>query len=720
MEAFAQNPKSKWRVLFDPANAEMNRAVADLSSALKITKTTAKLLCLRGYRTIDEAERFLHFSDIIPHDPFLMKDMDHAVERLQNAVKKKETIAIFGDYDVDGATATALLYLYLSQKGANVGYYIPSRSKEGYGLSAPAIDVLNSKGVSLIVTVDTGITSIDEIAYAKKKGIDVIVTDHHACRPELPDCCAVVNPHRADDTYPFSELAGVGVAFKFACAMEIRQFEKEGKSPLEAVLNVSNAYADLVAVGTIADVMPVVDENRLLIAKGIANMETNCRPGLQALMDAAAGIGRTKQRKITSAYIGFVIAPRINAAGRVAEAGIAVELLLSETQARAERYANRLCKLNVERQTEETRIAEEAFRMIEQMPAEDRRRVIVLDHDNWHPGIIGIVASRVTERYGLPCILISYEGSEDGTGKGSGRSVKGLNLVHALAFCKDILVRFGGHELAAGLSVRKKDVPELRRLLNEYAETHMDREISVQKEADCTLEIGEMTLRLIEELHLLEPYGNGNPAPNFLLRQARVAKITSMSAGKHVRLQLEKDDLSMVAVWFGHGVTDLPFEEGEYADFLFRLDANEFNGTVRAQMLVQDASFAEQDELRLSAERARYEEILAGGTFSNSENILPDRQDLGIFYQFLRKEQGKGKTCFPIRRLLFHLNGSEPRFTYSKIRFSMQILEELNLCAFTEPSVDYFVMEWNQTPKKTDLEQSALLQKLRETMKKTS
>lgn len=710
--------KSKWRVLFNPADEGLNQTAADLSIALKITATTAKLLCLRGYKTPAEAERFLHFSDIVPHDPFLMKDMDRAVARLQTALDRKERIAVFGDYDVDGATATSLLYLYLSQKGADVGYYIPSRSKEGYGLSTAAIDILKDKGVSLIVTVDTGITSIEEIAYAKWKGIDTIVTDHHACRPELPDCCAVVNPHRADDAYPFCELAGVGVAFKLACAVEIRQFEKEGKEPLEAVMKISNAYADLVAVGTIADVMPVIDENRLLIAKGLADMEANCRPGLRALMDAAAGPGKSKQRKITSSYIGFVIAPRINAAGRVAEAGIAVELLLSETHSRAVHYANQLCELNAARQAEETQIAEEAFRMIEEMPVQDRRRVIVLDHDDWNPGIIGIVASRITERYGLPCILISYDGSEDGSGKGSGRSVKGLNLVEALAACKDLLIRYGGHELAAGLSVRKKDVPALRRLLNDYADAHAGEEIfALQKEADCTLEIGEMTLRLIEELHLMEPYGSGNPTPNFLLRAAKVVKITPMSGGKHVRLQLEKDGLSMVAVWFGRGVTDLPFEEGELADFLFRLDANEFNGTVRVQMFLQDAAYAESEELIFLSERAKYQAVCNGEPFSEADGILPDRKDLAAIYQFFRKEWENGKSCFPIRRIQERLDQLGNPFTYAKIRFSMRILEELNLCSFAEPGEDYFVMEWNPAPAKTDLEASALLRNLRGMMK---
>ena len=715
MNSSTQN-QSKWRVLFPAEDEKINAAVSDLSRSLKITNATAKLLYLRGFQTAKEAESFLRFENVTPHDPFLMKDMDRAVERMETALAQKEKIAIFGDYDVDGATSVSLLYLYLSERGADVGYYIPSRSKEGYGLSAAAIDILQKKGVSLMVTVDTGITSVDEIAYAKSVGIDTVVTDHHACRPELPECAAVVNPHRADDTYPFEELAGVGVAFKLACAMEIKKGEREGRTPLECIQKMSDLYADLVAVGTIADVMPMLDENRLFIVKGISNMEKDCRQGLRALMDAAAGPGRSRPQKITSSYIGFALAPRINAAGRVAEAGIAVELLLSKTQNRAYHYANQLCELNAARQAEEMQIAEEAFRKVEQMPEKDRRRVIVLDSDHWHPGIIGIVASRVTERYGLPTILITYEGSEDGAGKGSGRSVKGLNLVEALSSCGDLLLRYGGHELAAGLSIRKKDVPKLRDRLNEYAESHSKETVCLQREADCELEIGEMTMRLIEELRLLEPYGNANPTPAFLLRNAHVAKITPMSGGKHVRLLLEKDGLSMVAVWFGKGITDLPFEEKENAAFLFRLDSNEFNGTVQVQMVLQDASFAEEDAVALAKERARYEEICNGAPFTKAENIFPERSDFAAVYQFLRKEVEKGKTCFPMRRLLWQFKQAGLSFNYAKVRFILQILQELHFCEITEPSKDSFLIEWNPEPKKKNLEQSLVLQKLRGAM----
>lgn len=708
------NPKKQWHLLFDAPDSLATQAVSELSEALNVTPTTAKLLYLRGYRTVAEAKRFFRLEEAEPHDPFLLRDMRRAVDRVNQAVENRERIAVYGDYDVDGVTATSLLYLYLSNLGADVGYYIPSRSKEGYGLSRGAIDQLREKGVSLLITVDTGITAIEEIAYARSVGIDTVVTDHHECRPELPDACAVVNPHRADDPYPFKELAGVGVAFKLACAMESDRCEKAGTSVFEGVLRVCDQYADLVAIGTIADVMPVTDENRLLIAKGLSVMETRCRPGLCALI-SAANAGKNRVRKLSSSYIGFVVAPRLNAAGRVADASLAVELLLSESLGQAEALAAKLCELNTERQTEENRIAEEAYRMIEQMPEEDKKRILVIDHDDWHPGVIGIVSSRVTERYGLPSILITYEGSEDDVGKGSGRSVKGLNLVEALDACRDLLVRYGGHELAAGLSVRRRDVAALRRRLNEYAMEHLSgEELTVQIDVDCELDVRDLSIRLAEELEQLEPFGNGNAAPLFVLRDAHVQKIQPIGGGKHVRLTVEKDGISTVAVWFGKTVTELPFEEGETADFLFQLQINEFNGTYSLQMLLRDADLAKSDQERFAAEKARFTEIEAGGMFDESENLLPDRDDVAIVYQFLRRETGNGHTSFPARRLLNVLNRcSGVPFTYAKLRIILLVLRELNLCGVSEPTEDHFLFDFYVQPVKTNLEHSAVLRRFR-------
>lgn len=710
MESVLENPVKQWCLLFDESDPDAARTVAELSSALRITSVTAKLLYLRGYRTVEAANRFFHLEEAEPHDPFLLRDMEPAVERLLLAIERKERIAVYGDYDVDGVTSTSLLYLYLSEYGADVGYYIPSRSKEGYGLSAGAIDALREKGVSLMVTVDTGITAVEEIAYAKSLGIDTIVTDHHECRPELPDACAVVNPHRADDNYPFKELAGVGVAFKLVCAMETEKCRREGKSVYKGISRLCNDYADLIAIGTVADVMPVTDENRLFVAKGLAVMESRPRLGLSALIDAASA-NRGRPRKLTSTYIGFVIAPRMNAAGRMAEASAAVELLLSDHKATADDYANRLCKLNAERQSEENRIAEEAYRKIEAMPAEERRNVLVIDSDDWNQGVVGIVSSRVTERYGLPSILISYDGSDDDVGKGSGRSVKGLNLVEALTACGDLLLRYGGHELAAGLSVRRRDVAALRRRLNEYADEHLSEEARVcQIDADCELSVRDMTIRLAEEIARFEPFGNGNSAPKFVLRDAKVLNIRPMGGGKHVRLQVEKDGVSVSAVWFGKAVSELPFSDGELADFLFEINLNEYNGVFSLQMLLRDAIPAESDREKFQAEKQRYEEIEAGGTFTSEERIFPDRSDVALVYQLLRRETRMGHTGFFARRLLGALvreNGNV--FPYAKMRIVLRVLQELKLCDYAEPIKDYFVFDFCDRPEKTDLEQSAVL-----------
>lgn len=719
MENVVKKTNKQWNLLFDDQDQVASSVICELASALRVTLTTAKLLYLRGYPTVSEAEHFFRLEEAEPHDPFLLKDMKKAVSRVQLALERNERIAIYGDYDVDGVTATSLLYLYLSEYGADVLSYIPNR-KEGYGLSKSAIDSLRGKGVKLVITVDTGITAVEEIAYAESLGIETVITDHHECLSELPKACAVVDPHRSDDTYPFLGLAGVGVAFKLVCALEMQKCEQEGTSALEGILRLCNDYADLVAVGTIADVMPVTDENRLFIAKGLSNMETHCRLGLKALIDAASS-NRASRRDLTSAFIGFVLAPRINAAGRVADASIAVELLLTDQKERADALAKRLCELNSERQAEENRIVQEAYRKIEALPEEDRRDVLVIDSDDWHQGVIGIVSSRLTEQYGLPSILITYEGATDDIGKGSGRSVKGLNLVEELAACSDLLVRYGGHELAAGLSVRRRDVALLRSRLNEYASEHFSgADHIIQIDADCEISARDMTMRLAEEIGMLEPFGIGNATPNFILRDATVLKIAPIGGGKHVRLLLEKDGVSATAVWFGKCASELPFTEGELADFLFQISINEFNGVFSVQMLVQDATVARSEQMKLDSEKERFQAILSGGTYTAEENILPDRNDIAVVYRFLRQETENGRTSFPARRLLSSLNRqSGISFTYGKVRIILSVLQELHLCDYAETVPDHFIFEFCERPEKTDLERSETLSRFRSQLRKS-
>ncbi|MBR6708248.1 MAG: single-stranded-DNA-specific exonuclease RecJ, partial [Clostridia bacterium] len=473
-----------------------------LSEALEIAPLTAKLLINRGYDSPETARAFIRNEATLLHDPFLLNDMEQATARILAAIEGHERIVIYGDYDVDGVTAVSTLYLYLEELGADIHYYIPSRSGEGYGLSFCAIDRLADDGTNLIITVDTGITAIEEAAHAAERGIDMVVTDHHECRPELPEVCAVVNPRRPDSTYPFDELAGVGVVFKLICALELKRARVKGTSELEAIRRICVEYADLTAIGTIADVMPLRDENRLIVSYGLRLIEKQTRIGLSALIEAASsgnpdvrpasetGAVRhkpmIKRKKITSGFIGFTIAPRINAAGRISNASRAVELFLSHDHDEAYSLALELCEINRQRQIKENSIAEQAYAMIEQQHDFEHDPVIVLADDEWQQGIIGIVSSRITEKYGLPSILISFDGvhglyeSPDDPGKGSGRSIKGMNLVQALTACDDLLVKFGGHELAAGLTVSRGNLEAFRTRINEYAREHLsDKDMTV-------------------------------------------------------------------------------------------------------------------------------------------------------------------------------------------------------------------------------------------------
>ena len=728
-ERRTKKQEKKWNTNYQ-ATAEAEIAIRRMASETNLSEITSRLLYIRGYRTTEEALRFLRLEEAFLHDPFLMKDMSRAVERIELALERHEKIAVYGDYDVDGVTSVSLIYLYIKSFGGDIGYYIPSRSLEGYGLSAQAIDRLHGQGVNLIITVDTGITANAETEYAASLGIDMVITDHHECRAELPKACAVVNPHRADDDYPFAELAGVGVVFKLVCAMEMSKCRRAGLAEIDGVRRICQEYADLAAIGTVADVMPVTDENRLIISMGLHRMETDCRLGLRALSDAAsAGKERpsSKPRKINSSYIGFVIAPRMNAAGRVSRASIAVELLLSERMDRAEELAQELCRLNAERQVEENRISEEAYQKIDAMAEEDKRCVLVLDDDTWHQGIIGIVSSRITERYGLPSILITYDGAIEGEvsvsdiGKGSGRSLKGLNLVEALTDCEDLLVRYGGHELAAGLSICRRDVGTFRKRINDYAFERLHGEpICPALEADCEVEMTDLTMKLAGELNYLEPFGISNPVPCFVLRDVRVLRIVPMGGGKHLRMTVEKDGVRINAVWFGMSVSELPFEQDEEVDLMFQLNVNEFQDTVSLQLLLQDARVSARSSAKLQAQVQRYHEICNGAFYEPWENVLPTRDDVAAVYTFLRKEFRSGHTSFPMRRLMLQIDAPNgEKFGYVKLKFILRILEELQICGVSEPVQDHFVFDIFYAAK-TNLEKSSILHKLKSQQRKAT
>ena len=716
----------KWSLLYRPGNQETDDGIRALARESGISEIMARLLYMRGYPTADRVRAFLRQEESQFHDPYLLLDMQAAVERVFSALEGGERIAIYGDYDVDGVTSVSLLYLYLKAQGGDVEYYIPSRIKEGYGISAPALDILREHGVSLMITVDTGITAIDEIEYAKGLGIDTVVTDHHECRAELPNACAVVNPHRADDPYPFKELAGVGVVFKLICALEMEKCRRNGISLQEGIRTVCKEYADLVCIGTIADVMPIVDENRLIVTYGLKLVENTKRPGLCALIDAASGGKGTRKRKVNSSFIGFTIAPRMNAAGRVSDASIAVELLLTQSKEKAFALAEQLCELNLTRQVEENRIAEEAYQKIGQTLAGENDRVIVIENDSWQQGIIGIVSSRITERYGLPSILISFDGSTDGEptmsdlGKGSGRSVKGLNLVEALTACEDLLVRFGGHELAAGLTVQRCNVDAFRNRINQYAKEQLGEEpLCVTLDADCEVEVSDLSMSLAQEIATLEPFGVSNPVPVFVLKDARLVRVIPMGGGKHVKLILEKDGVELSAVWFGMNALRLPFEPTEEVDVMFQLNINEFQNNVSLQLLVQDMRLSENFDHHYRDQKSLYERIWQGETFSSEDSIVPTRDDVATVYKFLRREYRNGHSVFSLRRILSHLRACGViEIGYVKLKFIVRIIQELSLCGVTETDVDHYVFEFYDVTAKTNLEKSSILHKLKKQLRK--
>ena len=725
--------KKKWALRYSVGNAEIDAEIAALSAQTELSLIMARLLYTRGYRTPKEVNAFFRQEEACLHDPYLMRDVAPAVERIAAAIDRGERIAIYGDYDVDGVTSVSLLYLYLTSYGADVGYYIPSRTKEGYGLSKPAIDTLHARGVRLMITVDTGITAIEEIEYAKTLGIDTVVTDHHECRAVLPKACAAVNPHRADDAYPFKELAGVGVVFKLVCAFEMAQCRRRGESEMDGVRRVCREYADLVAIGTIADVMPVVDENRLIVSLGLRMLENTTRPGLRTLIEAASGnkMGEgskyLKKRKINSSFIGFTIAPRMNAAGRVSSASIAVELLLSRDDATATALAEELCELNLQRQIEENRIAETAYKKIEQTMDAENNLVIVIDDDEWKQGIIGIVSSRITERYGLPSILVSFEGSVNGNpsaddvGKGSGRSVKGMNLVEALTDSEEFLVRFGGHELAAGLSIRRADIDEFRKRINRYAKERLNEEtLSVSLDADCEVQMKELTLTLAQQIASMEPFGISNPVPNFVLCDARIRRIVPMGGGKHIRMILEKDGVEMTAVRFGVTAEDFSAHDvGELVDVLFQLNVNEYQGVTSLQMILQDIRPAASRERVFSEQALRYEEIRAGASFDEAEDVIPSRDDIAAVFTALRREFRAGRSTFSMRRILLLLeNRTQGQIGYVKLKFIIRIMQELQICDVTEPHTDTYLFEFQYQPTKTSIEKSSILRKLKTQMRR--
>ncbi len=716
--------EKKW-ILKSTHSEDSARECAEISRALGIAPVIAKLLYNRGYTTPALAKNFIYMEDELLANPFDMKDMEEAIARIRRAVDTGEKITVYGDYDVDGVTAVCTLYLYLKSIGADVSYYIPNRNGEGYGVSRSAIDLIKSAGTRLVITVDTGITAKEEVEYARSIGVDFIITDHHECHTELPSAIASVNPHRPDCPYPFKELAGVGVVFKVICAYEERYVTP---NKIKATSKIFASYADLVAIGTIADVMPVRDENRIIIKYGLGMMETNPRVGLSALieastkkLDSAAADKKKKKNKISSGFIGYTLAPRINAAGRIKSASRAVELFLAQSYADAYEIAEELCSANKERQNEENKIMEEAYKKIEEIDLENTP-VIVLDADNWHHGVIGIVASRITEKYGRPSILVSFEGNDlsrhspDDVGKGSGRSIKGMNLVDALLHCEEHLLKYGGHELAAGLSVSRGELESFRRKINEYANENLaEDDMLPTLEADTELEFEDINLALADGLRILEPYGVANPVPAFVLRSVTVLEISGVSGGKHTRLTITNGKYTLTAMYFSSSPESLGIYPGDEIDMLFNIDVNDWLGKRSVQIIVRDVKTSKMQTESEEREKLRFEEIRSGARIYKEENVIPTREDFASVYKFLLISQRNGTDTLTHRDITtriskLHIGGD---IGYIKLKFIIMIFKELNLISIEETENEVYKFNIRFGAPKTDLEKSSLLKKIR-------
>lgn len=646
----------------------------------------AMLMNIRGLDDAAHLREFLGEGEPLS-DPFLLKDMDKAAARITRAVDNMEKIAVYGDYDADGVTSTAMLYSYLETRGADVIFYIPQREGEGYGMNIGAVEYLKEQGVSLIVTVDNGISSVQEVARANELGIDVVVTDHHRPQEILPDAVAVVDAYRPDDTSPYKHFSGVGIAFKLLMALE------DGAGDVEDLLE---AYSDLAAIGTIGDIVPLTGENRTLIRAGLERLSQSDRPGVQALLENAGIAGKA----LTSTNVAFTLVPRINATGRMGAPERAVRLLISGYEEEAEVLSEEICADNEERRRVEAEIAEAAFADIE-ANGYMKDRVVVVDGENWHHGVIGIVASRVTERCGKPCMIISRGETE---AKGSGRSIEGFSLFEAICACGDLLIKFGGHPMAAGITLKPENIEAFRKRINQYAAEHFPQMPTQTVTLDCKLNPAALSVSMAQSLTQLEPFGNGNPQPVFGLFNMELSNVTPVGGGGHLRLTLEKNGAVITAMRFNTKPEELPYHIGDKIDLAVQLEAREFRGQPSLTVIVRDMKFAAFNTEKNIASLASFEKWQRGEVLSaeDKNRLYPDRACLAAIYRALRTVNGKETDQV---RFVSQFGKD---MTLGLFKTALLVFEERGL-VHSEIADDTFTATLIETSGKTDITRSPVL-----------
>ena len=638
------------------------------------------VLALREIPDAD-ADAFLHPAYTSLGDAMRMKDMPEAVARIRRAIADKEKVAIYGDYDVDGITSLSIVYSYLTAQGVDCLPYIPDRIDEGYGVNHEAVEYLANSGVTLIITVDCGITAAVETEYARSRGVDMIITDHHECRGfTLPKAVAVIDPKREDCPYGFDALAGCGVAFKLICALD---------GDPKAMLN---RYSDLVAVGTVADVMPMVGENRYLVQTGLKKLATDPRPGLAALIAKTMAPGK----EISASTISFTLAPRINAAGRLGQTAIAVNLLLSENREQSLELAQTLCDLNVQRQQMEQNIWNEAVEMVNRQYETLPDSPLVLASETWHKGIVGIIASRLSEQFSVPSVMICLDGDD---GKGSCRSYGNFDLFAALSACAQHLESFGGHALAAGLSIHRRDLDAFRATLHEH---YINNPPSPVPDLHCELLIGDselLTLDCVESIGFMEPYGNSNPKPLMCMTGLVLEQITSIGGGKHLRLKFRGGSRLFDGIFFGHTYSDLGLKQGDLVDVAFSPQINHYRDQHTVQLLVSD--------VRANDPAPLCRRLLSGQMPAPIEaaHLLPDRRELAALWRSFTAEGGRIRMSADEIAAMTHISPA-------KYCACMRIFNEAGLTVASFVNDIYTAVEIPRSGK-ADLNSTPLLRHLR-------
>ena len=648
----------------------------------------AMVLASRGIHTPSQAQDYLSCNCPM-QDPYLMTDMNKAVARIRVALEKREKIAVFGDYDVDGITATCLLTDFLRRQGGNAVPYIPGRLEEGYGLNEIAIRQLLGEGVKLIVTVDCGITAIEEARLCKKLGIDLIITDHHECKEMLPNAIAVLDPHRPDGGYPHCNLSGVGVAFKLAAAISGNQNQ------------VLADYADMVCLGTVADVMLLQGENRLFVSRGLEALRHTHRPGLLALMHQC----NCDPASLTATSVGYILAPRINAAGRIGKIELAIELFLTSDPARAKAVAAGLCELNRQRQAVEAEIYDHA---VEMLPKDHAPQAIVLAEESWHQGVVGIVASRIAEEYCCPTFLICLDGEH---GKASSRSYGGFNLFASLTTLQKLLESYGGHELAAGFTIHRDKIPEFREAICRLAEDYYASDIPrTQLSCDCYITPELMTLGNLDSLSVLEPCGNGCSRPVLAMEQMTVERTSQVGSGKHMRLQLRAGHHSFQAIYFSATPESAGIMPGDLVDVAFYPQINEFRGNRSVQMNLLDIRPSCRAEC--SWETAPYTALRENRlTAQESCRLLPERDLLALVWRYLAKfcvgEIKEDPLCL-CRKIV---RWSDKPLSLAQLLTCLDIFSDVGLLK-TQRAGSCILISLQPNQEKRDLNESQTMQKL--------